>query len=90
MIRLTLAESKRLLRASSYLGTFPFPCGCDGRWRQARNVDLHCPPVLTQGMSRTFASSCVKGGDLALLRGLGLLGRCMSVHKCTVLSVEME
>lgn len=74
MICLTSAESNRLLRAASYLSTFPFPYGCDGRWRQARNVDVRCPPVLVLGMSWTLAFFCVKGGDLALLKGLGLLG----------------
>ena len=84
MICLTLAESKCMLQAPSYLSTLPFPYGCDGRWRQARNVDLCCPLVLMLGTSQTLASFPVKGGGLALLKGLGLLCWCMP----SVLSVE--
>lgn len=37
-------------------------------------MDLRGPPVLMQGLSQGRPFFCVKGGDLALLEGLGLLG----------------
>lgn len=74
MICPTSAESKCLLRAPNYLCMFPFPYGCNGRWRWARNVDLCCPPVLMHSVSLALVAFCVKGCDLALLRSFRLLG----------------